>query len=251
MVLFYDAVLPLAADTPHPGACSTRGCGAARPAGPNFRVLPHSRSPRLAACGNDSLSLRRTSWCGTPLLLFSFATPLLAGAQSTDPDFGGARARLEAHVGVGMLDGSASALAGGAASVGLGDRFWIGGAGYVLNEVSMDDPQHGATGVGMGFGGVVVEVDLLEQGVGTWSAGLLVGGGNADARDVVVGVEIGSDNFVVFQPSIRFRAPWRGPAGIGASIAYRRAFGVQDIATLDAGNVSGLLGTLFISLTRN
>jgi len=102
----------------------------------------------------------------------------------------------------------------------------------------------------MGFGGLAVEVDISSRGVGTWSVAALVGGGNADASDPVVGIEVGSDNFFVVQSVVRLRRPLRGPLGIAGEVGYRRAFGVQDLSDVGSGSLSGATATVSLYALR-
>lgn len=183
----------------------------------------------------------RLVWLGTLVCTVSASSvPVCVAAQSSGEDEGAARARVEVHTGLSNLQSSVAGILGGAVFVGLGKRIWLGGAGYASAQVEFADPVRGTSRIGMGYGGLAVEFEIAERDLGIWSAAALVGGGNADASDPVVGIEVGSDNFFVVQSVARLRRPLRGPFGIAGEAGYRRAFGVQDIPGLANSGLSGV-----------
>jgi len=208
--------------------------------------------PGTALIGRPrSVLLPRLLWMSASLCAASaWSMPSPAHAQSPGADDGGAMARIEAHAGLSGLRGSVAGMFGGAVLVGLGGRTWLGGAGYASAQVEYMVPGRGTSQVRMGYGGLTVEFEVADRSEGTWSAAALAGGGNADASDPLVGVEIGSDNFFVVQSVVRLRRPLRGPFGFAGEVGYRRAFGVQDIPGVDNGSLSGVTASVSIYALR-
>jgi len=168
-------------------------------------------------------------WCGPE-----------AAAQELDPNAGADRAVAQAAVmgGATGVQGNALALWGMRLALGLGSSVQMGGAGFVTAPVT-----YGATGprrLRMGYGGLEVEFPLPAVNDPNLRMSILVGGGNADVSDAIVGTELGSDNFLVLEPRVAWgralSGPWRGSLSLG----YRRAFGVDDLPDSENADLSGI-----------
>lgn len=116
----------------------------------------------------------------------------------------------------------------------------------VSSSVHYTDSKGAGPSVGIGYGGLIVELEALDWSAGSLSASVLVGGGNADVSDPLVGAELGSDNFLVLHPVFRFRRPLRAPLDIGLEAGYRFAMGVEDLPGLNRRDLSG--PTLSVSM---
>ncbi len=189
-------------------------------------------------------------WAGLFGLALGMAGEHLAAQQSPPPSAEIARVRIDVLAAATSIDGSAVLTVGGGALVGLGSRLWLGGAGSISGRVDHTDPSGNRSSVGIGFGGLVVELEAVVWPSGSLSTSVLVGGGNADVTDSVVGAELGSDNFLVLQPIIRFRRTLRRSIAIGVDGGYRLAMGVQDLPGLDRGDLSSPTLGISIHATR-
>lgn len=197
-------------------------------ASPPFR----RRLSRIAAC----LFL-------IPGLLVSEAV----AAQQAAPPSEAARvsAGLGPGVGVSTVQGEAALVWAGHAGLRLGSTFWLGGAGVILTPVD-----YGASAprrLRLGYGGLEFEAAVPGLGPSDWRVGALLGGGNADVSDILTGVELGSDNFLVLEPRISWIRPLSTAWSTSVRLGYRLAIGVDDLPDSDAGDISGPL--VFLGLT--
>jgi len=133
-------------------------------------------------------------------------------------------------------------MAGGAAGLSLSDRIYVGGGGWML----LRDSDIGGAGVyqsralGVGYGGVMVDVTLADPGSKrTVAVRALLGVGNLDIRDPITGIRIDSSNFVVMEPEAVARVGLGRRMAIEGTLSYRAVFGLDALSGLDDGDVGG------------
>lgn len=187
------------------------------------------------------------------LLLILLSWPaLVAGQEGTDPSSTQVGFAASTAVKVSSVDGEARAFFGGWAGLSIGDRVYLGGGGYAMSTpVDVAGSGPGTTfELGLGYGGVVVGYQL-PLGEGPWwiGANALLGAGNAEVLDPIVGTEIGSDNFFVGEPEVSLGLQLSSHLNASLGAGYRLVAGVGDLAGLRARELRAFTGTLALHLT--
>ncbi|HEX9886119.1 MAG TPA: hypothetical protein VGA70_06505 [Longimicrobiales bacterium] len=167
-------------------------------------------------------------------------------AQGGSADDGAPSGVIQAFVHGGLrvtsVAGEVGVMAGGAAGLSLSDRIYVGGGGWML----LRDSDIGGAGVyqsralGVGYGGVMVDVTLADPGSKrTVAVRALLGVGNLDIRDPITGIRIDSSNFVVMEPEAVARVGLGRRMAIEGTLSYRAVFGLDALSGLDDGDVGG------------
>lgn len=181
-----------------------------------------------------------------PLLLI-LALPGSARAQAGPPPSttDGVRSAAAFTVTGGKLAGTTGAHIGGWGGLVFGDRFLLGGGGFAITK-NVELP--GLDDLRMGYGGIVVRYWGTVSRELTWGVGALLGAGNARIRNRVVGTELGSDNFVLAEPSLSLAHPLIRSLHLEVALGYRKAWGVEDLPTLSADDLTSLTGSISLRL---
>lgn len=127
-------------------------------------------------------------------------------------------------------------------------RFMVGGGGFTMLERVGLPASEASSGfdLRMGYGGLVLEAWRPLGSRGTAGVGLLAGGGHAEVRDRLQGIEVGADNFMVAEPGIHLSYAVVRYAHIGISGGYRLAWGVDDLPRVSAEDLQAPTVTLFL-----
>ncbi len=135
---------------------------------------------------------------------------------------------------------------GGWAGLVFGGRLAVGGAGFaLLRDVELVGPEAGiGFDLGMGYGGLYLAYWKELSARVTGQLGFLAGAGHAELTDRLIGREVGSDNFPVVEPDLSLFFTIRPGVHIGASIGYRMAWSVDNLATVSAKDLRATTGTL-------
>lgn len=115
----------------------------------------------------------------------------------------------------------------------------------LLRDVDVDGPGYSRE-LGFGYGGLVAEYRLGTMERFRYAVSGLLGAGSAELEDLVVGTELGSDNFLVFEAGLVARASVFSRAGAGVSLGYRLVAGVDDLPGVGTAQLRGF--TLSLSL---
>ena len=187
-----------------------------------------------------------------PFLILLSWPALVAGQEGTESSSAQVGLAGSVAVKVSSVDGEARAFFGGWAGLSIGDRVYLGGGGYAMSTpVDVAGSGPGTTlELGLGYGGVVVGY-RLPLGEGPWwiGANALLGAGNAEVLDPIVGNEIGSDNFFVGEPEVSLGLQLHSHLNASVGAGYRFLAGVGDLAGLRARDLRALTGTLALHLT--
>jgi len=135
---------------------------------------------------------------------------------------------------------------GGWAGLVFGGRLAVGGAGFaLLRDVALVGPEAGiGFDLGMGYGGLYVAYWKELSPRVTGQLGFLAGAGHAELTDRLIGREVGSDNFPVVEPDLSLFFTIHPGVHVGASIGYRMAWRVDNLATVSAKDLRATTGTL-------
>ncbi len=186
------------------------------------------------------------------VLLLTTALPGLLPAQAAPPssDDGRAGAAAAVLVKAGSLAGSARLHLGGWVGLVLNDRISIGGVGYALTEMVELPGSEAGTGfdLGMGYGGLLATLRSSLTPEFHGEIGLLLGAGNASLQDRLVGLELGSDNFFVAEPTLGLSRTLPHNLHLGLAVGYRQVVGLQDLPTVVGSDLNAFTGTLSIRL---
>ncbi len=184
-------------------------------------------------------------------LALALFVPESGGAQEADlPATPAARAFVDAGARLSTLRSSRVVLLGGSLGfdLGAGPRFGVGG--WLLTDPVDLDPSRPASGLRLrvAYGGVLSEWPVTTAGPLAASAQILLGAGNAKLELPAVGAEIAADNFAVLEPGLSLDlrlTPWLGLSG---GVAWRWAWGVEDLPGLGREDLRGASGTLGLRL---
>jgi hypothetical protein len=99
----------------------------------------------------------------------------------------------------------------------------------------------------LGYGGLVLGLDLKQTSEVDVSSSLLLGAGNAQIHAQPIGNQLGSDNFLVVEPRLTLSAPSGHRLHGEFTAGYRFVVGVQDLPRLDASDLRGWTVTLSLS----
>jgi hypothetical protein len=129
-------------------------------------------------------------------------------------------------------------------------RFAVGGGGFTLVENVEIPGSAGGTGfeLGMGYGGVFLQLWHPIPGGFSGELGLLAGAGNAEVRDLLMGSELGADNFLVLEPTLSASRPAFRGVRVGVSLGYRKVWGVEDLLLVTGDDLQSVTGTLFLRI---
>lgn len=232
-----------------PGTCPGRhpvlrpvGTDAAGPAGGPLRA-PSGESP----LPRPSLRTGR----GRGWLVVAFLLPWGGAAAQVSPPAGLPRAGSSVSLVAkhSRLAGASRLQGGGWGGVVLGQRLLIGGGGLAAwgwKELSSSAGGRGFETTA-GYGGLVLRFHEPLGSRGLLEFGALAGAGNARVRDRYTRVELGADNFLVWEPEVGISL--RLPAGLrgGVAVGYRMAWKVEDLPTLGAGDFRGMTLAAFLA----
>lgn len=145
------------------------------------------------------------------------------------------------------LAGGTHSMVGVKAAVVFAGGVEIGGVGIkVLEPVDISVGAGGLVELRTGYGGITfAKRGLLGGRVG---AGFLLAAGNAEVRALPVGNQLGSDNFLVFEPEVTLKLPSWHVVHSGLGAGFRFVTGVDDLPTLSAADLRGFTMTLMVSV---
>ncbi len=171
------------------------------------------------------------------LLLLSLAGPGALHAQDAR-----ASASVETALRIGALRGSAKAFAGGVGLLDLGRRVAFGGGGWILLGTSRiyAGSADSDRDLRVAYGGVVVAVELVRDARWDLRARALVGAGNGKISLRLAGVQLAADNFGVIEPELCGSWHMSPNASLVGSVAYRYAYGVDDLPSVSEDNLRGM-----------
>ncbi len=186
------------------------------------------------------------------LLFLLLALPGPLKAQAEPPPSQELRARSVASLllKTSQIAGKGRSHLGGWVGLALGPRLALGGGGVTTLE-AVELPGSGAgTGFNlrMGYGGLVIRAWWPLRGRLSAESGLLLGAGHAEVKDRLTAREVGSDNFVVAEPEGALTLsplPW---LHLGAGAGYRLIWGVQDLPSVEEGDLRSMTATVFLRL---
>ncbi len=149
------------------------------------------------------------------------------------------------------IRGDLAWLGGGTLLFRIGDFLQVGGGGWLLlrDHALSRESADGGLKLRMSYGGLVAGGSLVDAGRMRFDVRALVGAGTArikvrveSADGAKVPVELAeraADNFFVVEPQLGLTMPiderWRARLTVG----YRKAYGVEDVFNVTAGQVSG------------
>jgi hypothetical protein len=99
----------------------------------------------------------------------------------------------------------------------------------------------------LGYGGLVLDVDLARGRNIGFRSSLLLGAGNAQVHAQPIGNQLGSDNFFVVEPRVGIRVPSNRRLRAELGAGYRIVKGVQDLPRLSGSDLRGWTVTMSIS----
>lgn len=143
------------------------------------------------------------------------------------------------------LAGGTHSMVGVNAAVVFAGGVEIGGVGIkVLEPVDISVGASGLMELRTGYGGITfAKRGLLGGRIG---AGFLLGAGNAEVRALPVGNQLGSDNFLVFEPEVTLELPSWHVVHSALGAGFRFVAGVDDLPTLSAADLRGFTMTLMV-----
>lgn len=174
-------------------------------------------------------------------LLFCFPM-LVTGQQSGSRDVSALIGGLYKAT---RFAGGTHSMVGVKAAVVFAGGVEIGGIGIkVLEPVDISVSAGGLLQLRTGYGGITVaKRGLLGGRIG---AGLFLGAGNAEIRALPVGNQLGSDNFLVFEPEVTLKLPSWNVMRSALGAGFRFVTGVDDLPTLSAADLRGFTVTLMV-----
>ena len=102
------------------------------------------------------------------------------------------------------------------------------------------------------FGGVRLAMSRPGLGEGDpWAVSLLLGTGTARVFSSLLDTDLGSDNFLVVEPSLERRLTDLGPLQIGASAGYRIPLGADPLPGVRPAQLRGASFTLSAALRKD
>ncbi len=139
---------------------------------------------------------------------------------------------------------------GGWAGLTLGDRILVAGGGMALTREVELSASEASTGfeLGMGYGGVLIQVRHPLTSRLRAHAGVLAGAGHAEVRDRLTSREVGADNFGVLEPEIGVGfslLPW---LQLNATVGRRLVWWVEDLPLVQAEDLRGITGTFSLQV---
>ena len=141
--------------------------------------------------------------------------------------------------------GGTRSMVGVKAAVVFAGGLEIGGVGIkVLQPVDISVGAGSLLELRTGYGGITVaKRGLLGGRIG---ASFLLGVGNAEIRALPVGNQLGSDNFLVFEPEVTLEFPSWNMVHSALGGGFRFVTGVDDLPTLTAADLRGFTVTLMV-----
>jgi len=145
-------------------------------------------------------------------------------------------------------------LLGLGAALRLSSRFELGGEGVMgLQHVEVSPATSpDRSELSFGYAGVHIRVFATSESLeDRLSGNLLVGAGTARIRSTLVGTEVATDNFAVFEPSLSYR--FRGPRGVQGAVGagYRFTLGSDPLPGVESGAIQGAVVSLAVILGRD
>ena len=169
--------------------------------------------------------------------------PTLLGERITFGGYGGVDVRYS------RVSGQDALLVGGEGALLLNHRLAIGGGGYGLSSLVSGprSPDGHRTFVGLGYGGVIVRNNFVNERLVYLSVGALIGAGGVgffqqideneyDLEPLDRGMDAGA--FFVVEPSVGIHLNVTRWMRVGASATYRFTRGI-DVEGLDDSDFSG------------
>ncbi|RMH10944.1 MAG: hypothetical protein D6701_15625 [Gemmatimonadetes bacterium] len=157
-------------------------------------------------------------------------------------------AEVSLRVGATRVAGASRTVVGGGASLLLGDRFSLGGAGFGLTRTVGLGADADALDLRVGYGGVDMAWILASSRRLSVSGALLVGAGNGEVRSAATGAELGFDNFLVFEPGLRLGLVVAGPVRLDLRAGYRWTTGVGDLPSVDGDDLEGYMADVGLTV---
>jgi len=158
------------------------------------------------------------------------------------------RASADVEFTLTQLTGAWVPQAGAAVALRLAPWVEVAGAGRIGLDHSVVEDQGSQLSVRFGYGGVRVIVEPLPLRARGLALHVLVGAGNVDIRGPNVDGVVDSENGVVLEPGVRFTSAALGALELGASLAWRSAFGFDVVGGIDDGMLTGPALTLGATL---
>lgn len=191
-------------------------------------------------------SRERTLIRGAPFLLaLAFlASPARGIAQQAAARE--AYASVAAAVATTQIHEHSATMLGGTALLSLGGRLAFGGGGWVMTKRSTVEGQTAGARYDfrMAYGGVAAQARLLGNRNHGLELRALVGAGNGKVRLPVVGTLIAADNFGVVEPALAGTVRLFPGVHLQGSVAWRWAFGVQDLPGVSTDDLRGFSARL-------
>ncbi len=102
------------------------------------------------------------------------------------------------------------------------------------------------------YGGVRVAMRRPSLGESDpWALSFLLGTGTARVTSSLLNTELGSDNFLILEPSVERRVSTFGPAELIGAAAYRIPIGAQPLPGVRPNQLRGASVSLSLSLRKN
>lgn len=184
------------------------------------------------------------------MVLLLLGAPLLGAPRSVSGQAAErqAHASLEVSLAATSVRESATTLAGAVGLLDLGGRLAFGAGGAIMIGSSalegggLDQDLH------LGYGGAVLQFTLTGSPQRYLALRTLVGSGNAKIKLAVGGGEVAADNFGVLEPGLVGTVTLAGPLRLGAGVAYRHVFGVDDLPNVVPADLKGPVAQVRISI---
>ena len=132
-------------------------------------------------------------------------------------------------------------------SLGRGIRVWGEGRSPIRTGAA---GENGSAELSFGYGGVGAEW-TREGGRLEPSVGLLAGGGHGRVSSRFTGVELGSENVLVVEPSVALRSLPHRALSVGIGGGYRWSSSVERLAGIRPGGLRGWTLSISARLMQN
>lgn len=171
-------------------------------------------------------------------------------------DDGAVAAELRLAPSVGAVHGSVAGLLRASAHLHLSDRLSVGGEAVLsLTRIRTTPPTSpDRSELSIRYGGIVVS--LSRRGASTpdpWRVSLLLGTGTARVRSSLLDTEIGTDNFLIAEPTIERDLGPLGPTplNVGLRASWRLPLGVESLPGVTPSDLRGFSLGISLGLRRD